>query len=140
MIIQCALSLPTFKEYTPALLTHYGEWVQPPRRQATGPVPTPRWRPLPQRLYAQVITTVRRRRLVRVTQRVVFGTLEAIQQVLAAQGWQIQTAFIERVNVTLRQHIAAVGRRVLTLCKGEQGMRQQLVLSQTYYNFCLPHS
>ena len=28
-----------FKEYMTALLTHYGEWVQPPRRQATGPVP-----------------------------------------------------------------------------------------------------
>ena len=129
-----------FKEYTPALLTHDGEWVQPPRRQATGPLPTPRWRPLPQLLYAQVIKTVRRRRLVRVTQRVVFGTLEAIQQVLAAQGWQIQTAFIERVNVTLRQHIAAVGRRVLTLCKGEDGLRQQLVLAQVYSNFCLPHA
>jgi len=129
-----------FKEYATALLTHYGEWVQPVRQQATGPLPKPRWKPLPQLLYAQVIKTVRRRRLVRVTQRVVFGTLDAIQQVLAAQGWQIQTAFIERVNLTLRQHVAAVGRRVLTLCKGEQGMRQQLVLSHTYYNFCLPHA
>jgi IS1 family transposase len=128
-----------FKEYATALLTHYGAWVQPARRQATGPVPKPRWRPLPQLLYAQVIKTVRRRRLVRVTQRVVFGTLEAIQQVLAAQGWQIQTAFVERVNLTLRQHVAAVGRRVLTLCKGEDGLRPQLVLYHTYYNFCLPH-
>jgi hypothetical protein len=31
----------------PALLTHVGPWVQPPRRQATGPVPTPRGRPWP---------------------------------------------------------------------------------------------
>lgn len=76
----------------------------------------------------------------RVTQRVVFGTLDAIQQVLAAHGWPINTAFIERVNLTLRQHVAAVGRRVLTLCKGEEGLRQQLVLYHTYYNFCLPHA
>jgi hypothetical protein len=27
--------------------THYGPWVQLPHRQATGPAPTPRWRPLP---------------------------------------------------------------------------------------------
>jgi len=127
-----------FKEYTTALLTHFGQWVQPARRYATDP--QPRWMPLPQLLYAQVIKTVRRRRLVRVTQRVVFGTLAAIQQVLAAPGWQITTAFIERVNLTLRQHVAAVGRRVLTLCKGEAGMRQQLTLSHTYYNFCLPHA
>ena len=33
-----------------ALLTHSGQWVQPPRRQATGPLPRPRWLPLPQLL------------------------------------------------------------------------------------------
>jgi hypothetical protein len=129
-----------FKEYRTALLTHYGQWVQFPRRQATGPAPKPHWMPLPQLLYAQVIKTVRRRRLVRVHQRVVFGTREAIQQVLAACGWQINTAFIERLNLSIRQHIAAVGRRVTTLCKGKDGVRQQLVLYQVYYNFCLPHT
>jgi len=129
-----------FKEYAPALLTHFGHWVQPPRRQVTGPTPKPRWMPRPQLLYAQVIKTVRRRRLVRVRHRIVFGTLEAIQQVLAACGWQITTAFIERLNLSMRQHVAAVGRRVTTLCKGEDGMRQQLVLYHVYYNFCLPHA
>src|SRR5262249_32506160 len=129
-----------FKEYTTALLTHYGQWVQPARRQATGPAPKPRWMPLPGLHYAQVIKTVRRRRLVRVRQRVVFGTLEAIQQVLAARGWQITTAFIERLNLSIRQHVAAVGRRVSTLCKGEDGIQQQLALYHVYYNFCLPHA
>src|SRR5215471_11202333 len=81
-----------FREYMTALLTHYGVWVQPPRRQAQGPLPKPRWMPLPQLLYAQVVKTVWRRRLVHVTHRVVFGTLEAVEQVLAACGWQINTA------------------------------------------------
>ena len=129
-----------FREYLTALLTHYGQWVQPARRRAQGPAPQPRWMPLPQLLYAQVIKTVRRRRLVRVSHRVVFGTLEAAQQVLAACGWQINTAFIERVILSMRQHVAAVGRRVTTLCKGEQGLHQQLALYHTYYNFCLPHA
>jgi hypothetical protein len=96
--------------------------------------------PLPQLLYAQVVKTVRRRRLVRVKPRVVFGTLEAVQQRLVAWGWQINTAFIERLNLSIRQHVAAVGRRVSTLCKGEEGLHQQLALYQTYYNFCLPHA
>jgi hypothetical protein len=122
------------------LLTHYGQWVQSPRRQAHGPAPKPRWRPLPQLLYAQVVKTVRRRRLVDVQYRVVFGTLAAVQQVLAACGWQIQTAFIERLNLSLRQHVAAVGRRVTTLCKGEAGLRQQVTVYHVYYNFCLPHA
>jgi IS1 family transposase/transposase-like protein len=129
-----------FREYMTALLTHYGQWVQPPRRQATGPTPKPRWMPLPQLLYAQVVKTVRRRRLVRVHHRVVFGTLETVNAVLAPLGCQINTAFVERLNLTIRHHVAAVGRRVTTLCKGEEGLQQQLALYQTYYNFCLPHA
>jgi IS1 family transposase len=129
-----------FKEYATALLTHYGHWVQPERRQAKGPMPKPRWVPLPQLLYAQVIKVPRRRRLVEVKHCVVFGTKAAVEQVLAACGWQINPSFIERVNLSIRQHVAAVGRRVMTLCKGEDGIRQQLALSHTYSNFCLPHA
>ena len=36
--------------------------------------------------------------------------------------------------------MAAVGRRVSTLCKGEDGIQQQLALYHVYYNFCLPHT
>jgi IS1 family transposase len=129
-----------FKEYTTALLAHYGQWIQPPRRQAQGPAPKPRWKPLPQLLYAQVIKTIRRRCLVQVSHRVVFGMKAAVEQVLATCGWQINTAFVERINLSLRQHVAAIGRRTPTLCKGEDGLRQQLALYQTYYNFCLPHA
>jgi IS1 family transposase/transposase-like protein len=129
-----------FKEYLTAVLTHYGHWVQRPRCWTTGPLPKPRWMPLPQLQYAQVIKQTRRRRLLAVRARVVFGTLSGIKQVLAATGWQINTAFIERVNLSIRQHVAAAGRRVTTLCKGEGGLCQQLALYQLYYNFCLPHT
>src|SRR5215475_796740 len=108
-----------FKEYATALLTHFGQWGQPSRRQDKGPHPKPRWTPLPQLLYAQVVKTLRRRRLVRVRHRVVFGTFEAVEQVLSACGWQIQTAFVERLNLDIRQRVAAIGRRVNTLCQGE---------------------
>src|ERR1700752_1446101 len=38
------------KEYMTALLTHFGHWVQPPRRQVKGAMLKPRWMPLPQLL------------------------------------------------------------------------------------------
>ena len=41
------------KDYATALLTHFGQWMQPERRQPTGPMPKPRWKPLPALLYAQ---------------------------------------------------------------------------------------
>jgi hypothetical protein len=129
-----------FKEYMTALLTHYGQWIQWPRRQAAGPAPKPRWMPQPALLYAQVVKQYRRRRVVRVRHRVVFGTVARVNQVLAATSWQINTAFIERANGAIRQHVAAVGRRVITLCKGEDGLLHQLSLYQTYHNFCLPHA
>src|SRR3989454_7849359 len=87
------------REYMTALLTHYGYWVQPARRRAHGPAPNPRWMPLPQLLSAHVVKTVRRRRLVRVRHRVVCGTLEAVNQILAPLGWQINTSFVERLNL-----------------------------------------
>jgi hypothetical protein len=96
--------------------------------------------PLPQLLYAQVIKTTRRRRLVDVQPRVVFGTLETVNHVLSPLGWQINTALVERFNLSLRQHVAAIGRRTSMTCKGEDGLQHQLALYHCYYNFCLPHA
>src|SRR5678816_38344 len=43
------------KDYGTALLTHFGYWIQPGRRQDKGPMPKPRWMPLPELLYAPVV-------------------------------------------------------------------------------------
>jgi hypothetical protein len=103
-------------------------------------MPKSRWMPSPQLCYAQVVKSYRRRRIVGVTHRVVSGTRLAIEQVLAACGWTINTAFVERLNLDLRQCVAAIGRRVNTLCQGEAGLREQLALFQVYHNFVLPHA
>jgi hypothetical protein len=96
--------------------------------------------PLPGLLDAQVVKSYRRRRIVDVKHRVMFGTLAAVEQVLAACGWKINTAFVERLNLDIRQRIAAVRRRVNTLCTGEDGLQQQQAVFQTYHNFVLPHA
>jgi IS1 family transposase len=128
------------KDYGTAFLTHFGQWMQPTRRRDKGPLPQPRWMPVPQLLYAQVVKSYRRRRIVGVTYRVVFGTMERVQQILSVCGRKINTAFVERLNLDIRQRVAAVSRRVNTLCQGEDGLRQQLVVYHAYYNFCLPHA
>ena len=97
-----------FKEYKTAILTHFGHWIQPERRQNRGPMPKPRWVPLPELLYAQVVKTMRRRRIVGVKHRVVFGTQLAIEQILAACGWTINTAFVE-VRPVGRKEASASG-------------------------------
>lgn len=100
----------------------------------------PRWMPKPGLLYAQVVKSYRRRRIVGVQHRVVFGARETIESILAKRGWKINTSFVERLNMDLRQHVAAIGRRVNTLCKHEAGLRQQLGLFQVSHNFVLPHA
>jgi hypothetical protein len=52
----------------------------------------------------------------------------------------MHTAFVERLNLDLRQRVAAIGRRVNTLCQGEAGVRDQLALFQVYHNVVLPHA
>ncbi len=129
-----------FKGYLPAIVGHFGLWVRPERRQVKGPWPKPRWMPLPGMLYAQVVKQYRRKRVAGVKHRVVFGTLGAIAQVLSRCGWKINTAFVERLNLDLRQRVAAIGRRVNTLCQGDDGMQHQLALFHVYHNFVLPHA
>jgi IS1 family transposase len=128
-----------YAHYLTAIVWHFGCWVQPLRNQPAGPVPKPRWMPLPGLLYAQVVKTMKRRRIVAVKHRVVFGTKAAVDQVLSACGWQINTSFIERLNLSLRQRVAAIRRRSATSCKGEAGLGHQLALFHVYHNFVLPH-
>src|SRR2546427_13053908 len=45
-----------------------------------------------------------------------------------------------RLNLDIRQCVAAIGRRVNTLCQGEAGLRDQVALVQTYHNFVLSHA
>jgi IS1 family transposase len=129
-----------YSNYLPAIVSHFGQWVQPLRRQDKGPAPKPRWMPLPELLYAQVVKTMRRRRMVEVKHRVVFGTQAAVDKVLGSCGWQISTAFVERLNLSLRQRVAAIRRRSAMPCKRGDGLGHQLILFQLYHNFVLPHA
>ena len=126
--------------YLPAIVSHFGHWVQLPRRQARGPAPKPRWMPLPELLYAQVIKTMRCRRIVEVKRQVVIGTQAAVDQVLAACGWLINTSFVERLNLSLRQRVVAIRRRSASPCKSGDGLSHQLALFHAYHNFVLPHA
>jgi IS1 family transposase len=129
-----------YRDYTLAFLAHFGYWHRPERMRAQGPAPKPHWVPLPQLLYAQVVKSYRHRRLVGVQHRVVFGTRERVKEALAVCGRKINTAFVERLNLDIRQRVAAVGRRVNTLCQGKDGLQHQLAVYHVYYNFVLPHS
>jgi hypothetical protein len=119
-----------------ALLGHFGQWGEVTHAGQT----QPRWLPLAELEYVQVIKQRLKRRLIQVKQRLVSGKLDDILAKLEAHGWGINTAFIERFNLTLRQHVPALGRRVLAYAQSETGLSRQLALVYLYYNFALPHA
>src|SRR5215510_11537541 len=83
---------------------------------------------------------MRRRRIVEIKRHVVMGTQAAVDQVLAAYGWLINTSFVERRNLSLGQRVVAIRRRSASPCKSGDGLSHQLVLFQVYHNFILPHA
>lgn len=123
--------------YRKAVLTHFGCWVQ--RVSEKSGRTLQRWMPTQQLRYAQVKKRRRRWQVVGVTTQVVFGTKAAVKSALAAMGYRINTAFIERLNRTLRAHVPGLARGEDGLAKTEEGLLRRLLLVRGTYNFCLPH-
>ena len=68
------------------------------------------------------------------------GPREAVARVLAACDWQSKTAFLARLTLDMRQRVAAIGRRVNTLCQDENGLQHQLAVCHAYHHFVLPQA
>jgi hypothetical protein len=123
--------------YSKAVLTHFGCWVERVSEES-GRI-LHRWMPDERLRYAQVKKQRRRHKIVAVTTKVVFGTTEAVRTALTAVGHRINTAFVERLNRTLRAHVPGLGRREEGLAKTKEGLRRRLMLVMGYYNLCLQH-
>ena len=128
-------------EYRTALLHAYGQWEQPIRQGTRGRHPYMRRTPHPDLLYAQVVKHRERGRVIAVTSKVVFGDPVVIQQRLAAStaSTTINTSFVERENLTLRQHNRYLTRKTNAYSKELPWLEKQLWLSLAYYHFVLPH-
>lgn len=97
--------------YFYALTAHFGQWIQAVGQRSRC------WQVYARLLYGQLIKQYRRRRLAEVRQRVYLGSAEMYRQALRALDFsgRIQTAFVERLNLTIRQSIAGLSRRSWTL-------------------------
>jgi IS1 family transposase len=128
-------------EYPAALLHVYGETYQPTRKGERGRFPHPRTRPHPDLLYAQVVKQRERGHVVAVSTKIVFGDakrLEACLQVLPTSQ-RVNTSFIERENLTLRQQNRRLTRKTNGFSKELSWLEKQLWLSLAYYHLVLPH-
>jgi hypothetical protein len=127
------VSTDGLRHYYYALTAHFGRWISSGRRR--------RWVVDPALLHGQVHKRYQRRRLVRVRYQVVCGRRHVLQGALRLQGWsgKIQTAFVERVNLTVRPSVAALARRTWATAQTVTGLSRQVEWWRAYYHFSRPH-
>ena len=89
-------------------------------------------------IYGQVKKSYRRRKLVRVTPLMRLGTEEALKAALQGLGFsgRLNTAFIERVNLTIRHAIAALARRTWATAQQSPQLLAHLEWWRAYYHGC----
>ena len=112
-------------EYRTALLHVYGQWQHPKRKGDRGRFPHRRRVPPPDLLYAQVVKQRERGDVVAVTRKVVFGAADAIAARLATlpTSTTVNTSFVERENLTLRQHNRRLTRKTTGLARSCRGWK-----------------
>ena len=123
--------------YFYALTAHFGTWREERRRGRT----VRQWQVAAGLIYGQVKKSYRRRKLVRVTHLMRLGTEEALKAGLQGLGFsgRLNTAYIERVNLTVRHGVAALARRTWATSQQAPQLLAHLEWWRAYYHFVRPH-
>jgi IS1 family transposase len=124
--------------YFSALTALFGQWLQMGRRGRHGR----RWQVAAGLIYGQVKKSYQRRKLIRVTPVMRLGTAEALTAALEGLGLsgKLNTAFIERVNLTVRHGVAALARRTWATSQQAPQLLAHLEWWRAYYHFVRPHA
>ena len=93
-------------------------------------------------LIAQVVKHYDNRRVVAVERRVVHGRADQAEKARVASSGEgvLNTAYIERLNGTFREHLASLARRTRGLARTVTRLEAGMWLVGTIYNFCTPHA
>jgi IS1 family transposase len=123
--------------YFYALTAHFGHWLEADRQGRH----RRQWQVAAGLIYGQVKKSYRRRKLVRVTPVMRLGTEDALKVILQRLGYsgRLNTAFIERVNLTVRQGVAALARRTWATSQQAPQLLAHLEWWRAYYHFVRPH-
>jgi IS1 family transposase/transposase-like protein len=123
--------------YFYALTAHFGQWLVGHRRGRT----VRQWQVAAGLIYGQVKKSYRRRKLVRVTHVMRLGTEADLTIALQRLGFsgRVNTAFIERVNLTVRHGVAGLARRTWATAQQSPQLLAHLEWWRAYYHCVRPH-
>ena len=95
----------------------------------------------PKCLYGQVLKTRRNNRIIKVERRQVIGSASRFEKALleSEDSSTLNTSFVERLNLTLRQATAFLTRRTTCHARAQDQLENQLEMVRCYYNFLRPH-
>jgi hypothetical protein len=124
--------------YFYALPGPFGQWLEVVQRGRN----VRQWQVAAGLIYGQVKKSYRRRKLVRVTHVMRLGTGDALEDALQGLGLsgRLNTAFIERVNLTVRHGVAALARRTWATTQQAPQLLVHLEWWRAYYHFVRPHA
>jgi transposase-like protein len=128
--------------YITALVANYSTVEPPPLKRGPGrPRKEPKRVLNPDLCYAQVDKRREGGRVVEVRRHIIFGSAEDIARILEADdcGSQINTAYVERDNLTSRQSNGRLVRKTLSHSKKEYFLLRHIALEDAVYNFVRPH-
>jgi IS1 family transposase len=122
------------KHYFYALTAHFGKWE---RLEEKKPV----WVLFSDFIYGQVIKHQRRRRTVEVERRMQWGEEKEYRERLKTAGLsgRINTAFVERINLTIRQCVSKLTRRTWGPAQYAPELLEHLEWWRSYYHFVRYH-
>ena len=92
-------------------------------------------------LYAHVVKTRRRDRIVKVERKKIIGSELQFEKALleSEDSEKLNTSFIERLNLTIRQGTAYLTRRTACYARFQEFLKKQLEILRCHYNFLRPH-
>jgi len=132
----------TSDNWTPfeeGLVNVYGFLETPPYRGA-GRKPIPVLIPYPNLKYARVCKKRENGRVVEIVEEVVFGEPEEVLRLLGADsGGRINTSYVERLNLSIRNSLARFIRRGMNCSKDLKIHSKAIDFFQAWYNFVKPH-
>jgi len=121
------------------LVNVYGVVIQPPYK-GIGRKPYPVMVPYIELKYAQVCKKRQKGRVVEVVQRVVFGDPDEVLSLLGVDsGGTINTAYVERMNLTFRNSLARFIRKTMNTSKKMKMHSRAIDFFQAWYNFVKLH-
>ena len=130
-----AFTTDGLRAYFSAITAHMGEWVEKQRARKL------HWKPHDQLLYGQLVKRREKRKITYTLTRMRWGKRSDLYTILENHGFSknIHTAFIERVNLTIRQGISLLTRKTWSLPQSDQQLLLHVQWWRAYYHFIRAH-